>query len=151
MRPPNPVAEGSSNLPHSSSRPRLGRVVVWGAAVALGSAAAVLCVVVFTRAGWQHRDRAERSPAIAAPAPPMIDATGLDPAVARVVKEAQEAVRQDPASAGAWGKLGMVLAAHGLATGVSGLCFAEAERLDRNDPRWPYLRAVLLQEGNPEA
>ncbi len=77
------------------------------------------------------------------PLPPDIPLDGADKEVARAVDEARQGVRRRPRSAAAWGRLGMVLTANDFAeTGLT--CFAQAELLDPQDPRWPYLRAVRL-------
>src|SRR5437762_728489 len=73
------------------------------------------------------------------PVPPMVDLTGVDPAVCRAVEAARTAVLQSPKSADAWGKLGMVLMCHGLPVEASKACLVQAERLDPRQPRWPYL------------
>jgi tetratricopeptide (TPR) repeat protein len=59
-------------------------------------------------------------------------------------------VRWEPHSAAAWGRLGQLLRAHGYVP-ESNVCFAHAERLDPDDPRWPYLRGTGLQSDDPEA
>jgi tetratricopeptide (TPR) repeat protein len=73
-----------------------------------------------------------------------------DPAVAAAVEEARTAVLQAPRSARAWARLGMVLAAHQF-TAEANQCFAQAERLDPREPRWPYYQGVALSLGDPEA
>jgi tetratricopeptide (TPR) repeat protein len=84
---------------------------------------------------WKHR------PAVAEP--PLVDLSTADPAVAEAVEAALREVRQAPRSGPAWGKLGMVLAAHGFASEAR-ICFAQAEQLDPHDPRWPYYQAHIL-------
>ncbi len=44
----------------------------------------------------------------------------------------------------------MVLAVHDFAAEAL-VCLARAERLDRENARWPYYQAITLLEGNPEA
>jgi tetratricopeptide (TPR) repeat protein len=73
--------------------------------------------------------------------PPSLDWTGADPAVAAAVEAARVAVRQSPHSASAWGRLGMVLAAHDFATEAN-TCFQRAEQLDPHDGRWPYYQGT---------
>jgi tetratricopeptide (TPR) repeat protein len=77
------------------------------------------------------------------PLPPDIDAAEFDPAVAAAVKQARGAVLRTPRSGAAWGRLGLVLVAHHIDTEAC-LCFAQAEKLDPRNPRWPYLQAMLL-------
>src|SRR5438045_4087886 len=92
----------------------------------------VVIIVLWT--WWPHR--ADK------PTPPLVDLTGVDPAVQRAVTAARAAVLEHPDSAEAWGKLGMVLIGHGLPVEASNACLAEAERLDPRQPRWPYLQAT---------
>jgi tetratricopeptide (TPR) repeat protein len=75
---------------------------------------------------------------------------GADPAVAAAVELAQSAVRGAPRSADTWGRLGMVLAAHGFYP-ESIRCFNEAEQLDPLEPRWPYFQGVMLTLSDQEA
>jgi tetratricopeptide (TPR) repeat protein len=77
------------------------------------------------------------------PVPPQIELGGADPEVAQAIGEAEAAVRRSPRSAGAWGKLGMVLSANGFPYQADA-CFAQAEELDRGSPSWPYLHANHL-------
>ncbi len=86
------------------------------------------------------------------PMPPHIDLTGADPAVAEAVNAARNRVLQAPRSAAAWGRLGMVLAAHQF-TDEALECLGQAERLDARNPRWPYHQGVICQDTRrvPEA
>jgi tetratricopeptide (TPR) repeat protein len=81
---------------------------------------------------------------------PEPDLAGADPAVSAAVESAQAAVRRVPRSADAWGRLGMVLAAHGFYP-ESVTCFAEAQRLDPGEPRWPYFQGVMLTLSDRDA
>jgi protein O-GlcNAc transferase len=83
------------------------------------------------------------------PRPPEVDLTGADPEIAEAVTAAREAVLSEPDSGAAWGRLGMVLRAHEYGREANA-CFAVAERLDPDNPRWPYLRAVMLLLTDPE-
>jgi tetratricopeptide (TPR) repeat protein len=59
-------------------------------------------------------------------------------------------VLKDPRSGPTWGALGQVFLANEM-DDESLTCFAEAERLDPNEPRWPYCQAgVLLNQGRTE-
>lgn len=71
---------------------------------------------------------------------PELPMDGVDPAVAAAVGVVVERVRNDAGSGDAWGQLGMVLRANGFDE-QSNPCFAEAERRDPRNPRWPYLLA----------
>jgi tetratricopeptide (TPR) repeat protein len=87
-------------------------------------------------AAWRHW----RTPAVP---PPAVALDGLDPQVARAFASARDEVLAAPRSGSAWGNYGMVLAANHYR--VEALpCFAEAERLQPEEPRWPYLTATLL-------
>jgi tetratricopeptide (TPR) repeat protein len=67
----------------------------------------------------------------------------MEPPVAEAVRAAREQVLQEPRSASAWGGLGEVFLANGF-DGEGRVCCIEAERLDREDPRWPYFQAVVV-------
>ncbi len=117
----------------ANQRRRLNLVVAWSsvAALALGIGGTV----------W-YRGRPLD--------PPVITLTGIDPAIVAAIENARAGVLQSPSSGSAWGRLGMVLAAHDF-TAEANLCFAQAERLEAWQPRWPYYQAVALSQGNPEA
>ncbi|HLJ94925.1 MAG TPA: hypothetical protein VKU02_17250, partial [Gemmataceae bacterium] len=70
-------------------------------------------------------------------APPQMDLSNVDRAVRRAVESARTAILDRPDSAEAWGKLGMILMAHGLPVTASTACLTQAERLDPRQPRWP--------------
>ena len=74
-----------------------------------------------------------------APTPPEIALAGADPAVASAIEKALGTVRREPHSVEAWGHLGKLLrACDYVPEGI--VCFAQAERLAPNDPRWAYLQ-----------
>jgi tetratricopeptide (TPR) repeat protein len=77
------------------------------------------------------------------PAPPAPDLAGADPEVQEAIAAARQQVIDEPASARTWGRLGMLLRAHDFGAEAN-RCFAEAERLDAHDPRWPYLHGLTL-------
>jgi tetratricopeptide (TPR) repeat protein len=81
---------------------------------------------------------------------PEPDLAGTDPAVTAAIESAQAAVRRRPQSADAWGRLGMVLAAHGFYL-ESIACFAQAQRLDPGELRWPYYQGVVLTLSDRDA
>jgi tetratricopeptide (TPR) repeat protein len=87
---------------------------------------------------------------LAAPGPPPVSFADVDPAVAEAVETARRDAWWSPHSAAAWGRLGQVLRAHGFRA-ESNACLARAERLDPNDPRWPYLQGHSLQLEDAEA
>jgi tetratricopeptide (TPR) repeat protein len=76
-----------------------------------------------------------------APEPPDIDPTGIDPAIVAAVGDARARVQASPRSAEAWGRLGMMLMVHDFRDKAD-FCLALAEKLDPNEPRWPYYQAL---------
>ena len=79
---------------------------------------------------------------------PQVALKNADPEVARVVRAAQDEVSAAPQSATTWGKLGMLLYIHSFPEQAQ-QCFAQAQKLDPRDPRWPYLSGVCLLIKNP--
>jgi tetratricopeptide (TPR) repeat protein len=94
--------------------------------------------------GWYLWRRA------AAPVPPEVSLTDADPALVKAVGEARDQVLQHPYSVTSWGQLGKLLSAEEHKTEAV-RCFAEAERLEPNNPRWPYLWADALLPRDPDA
>jgi tetratricopeptide (TPR) repeat protein len=84
-----------------------------------------------------------------APPPPVVDLEGVDPAVETAIQNARQAVLNTPRSASAWGHLGLILSAFYYRTEAIA-CFAQAERLDPSQPRWPYDQALLLLLDNQD-
>jgi cytochrome c-type biogenesis protein CcmH/NrfG len=107
--------------------------------LALLAAAVGLCGAA---AGWWLRREAP-------PAPPEVDVTGADEEVARLLESLRQEVKADPRSARRWGLLGMALRAHDFGSEAN-VCFAQAERLDPREPRWPYYRGLTLVLTDPE-
>jgi len=85
-----------------------------------------------------------------APEPPSPALQGVDPAIARSITEATEAVRKTPHSGEAWGRLATILGLHDFGAEAD-ICFTQAERFSPNNARWPYLRGLLKSGENPEA
>jgi tetratricopeptide (TPR) repeat protein len=104
--------------------------------------AAVLFLAAAAVAGYLLR----RPPPRAVPA---VATAGMDEEVATVINEARAAVVARPDSAADWGRFGMVLFAQNLNDDCPAV-FAEAERLDPADARWPYLQGVALMYTEPE-
>ncbi len=75
------------------------------------------------------------------PAIPAIATAGLDAEVVAAIDEARGGIEARPQSAAAWGRLGMVLFAQDMYADCDPF-FAEAERLDPRDARWPYFRGL---------
>jgi tetratricopeptide (TPR) repeat protein len=89
-------------------------------------------------------------PRLAAPAPPDVDYKSHEPALEAAIRRARERVLKEP-SAKAWGELGEVFIANDM-DAESRVCFAQAERLDPGNPRWPYYQAgTLINAGDREA
>jgi tetratricopeptide (TPR) repeat protein len=84
------------------------------------------------------------------PEPPAIDFAQVEPEIAETITAARWEVVQKPYSGPAWGRLGMVFRAHDY-SGESSLCFAQAERLDPREPRWPYFQGITLVPIDPDA
>ncbi len=74
--------------------------------------------------------------------PPEIQTAGLDAAAVNLIQHHLDAVRSAPRSGDAWGKLGGILKSFGFRE-QAGECLAKAEKLDRKEPRWPYLQGTL--------
>jgi tetratricopeptide (TPR) repeat protein len=82
------------------------------------------------------------------PALPPFDPAGADPEAVALIEKVRAEVRARPRSGSAWGRLGMVLRAHGYGEEAL-VCFAVAEQLDPREPRWPYLRGLSLAQSDP--
>ena len=87
-----------------------------------------------------------------APPIPEIPVQDLDKETAELVAEARDALVAAPRSGEAWGRLGRVLLANEIFPDISHRCFAEAERLDPTNPRWPYFSAgyLAVNHGKPD-
>ena len=86
----------------------------------------------------------------APPEPPVIRQPGTDPAIIKAIEEARADVRKSPRAGRTWGRLGMVLSIHDILPEAD-QCFAQAERLDPREPRWPYLRGLARSGEDPGA
>ena len=80
---------------------------------------------------------------------PAVDASRLEPSARQLLETRIAQVRSNNKSAGAWGELGSVLRTFDLPREAR-QCFAEAERLDPANPRWPYFQAMLLLSEDPD-
>ncbi len=74
--------------------------------------------------------------------PPMISLEGVEKPIADAIRTAREQVEEQPRSAEAWGQLGKLLLAHRFDREAD-QCFAQAEKLDAAQPRWPYYQGLL--------
>ena len=77
--------------------------------------------------------------------PPVVSLEGIDPDVASAITLARTKVEDAPHSAEAWGFLAKVLLANGLASEAE-VCLRQTEKLDGNNPRWSYYRALAISE-----
>ena len=80
---------------------------------------------------------------------PVFPRDGLDAEVAALIETACAGIKSNPGSADAWGHLGMVLFAQNMYTPCIGV-FAEAEKQDPRDPRWPYFGGLALMLERPK-
>src|SRR5205085_5778672 len=116
----------------------------WAASVL---SAAALCAIggalLWNRSSSPSQPAASARAPEASPEPPTVESPDLDPAIKRVLEEARRAVLKSPESAAAWGQLGLVLTAHSFHVPAR-VCFARAEELDPQEPRWPYFQGKSL-------
>lgn len=80
-----------------------------------------------------------------APDVPDVPLEGQETEVADKVNDARAALVKAPRSAANWGHLGQVLLANEISADVAAICFLQAERLEPDNPRWPYFAGALLQ------
>ncbi len=81
------------------------------------------------------------------PEPPVVDSEENE--VRRVIQEYHQKLLQQRRQASAWGEYGTILLAH-LFDREADECFAVASRLDPNDPRWFYGRALIALKRRPQ-
>jgi tetratricopeptide (TPR) repeat protein len=82
---------------------------------------------------------------------PEIPIAQLDAAASKVIEQHVQAVRDNPRSGAAWGELGAILKSYEFRNEAL-YCLGQAERLDPQQPRWPYLiGATLLDDSRAEA
>ena len=104
-----------------------------------------VCVTMAAGIWWLRR-----MPVRPVPAPPIADLTGSDPQIAASVERARKDVTLKPHSGAAWGNLGSVLVVHKFHHEAL-TCLAEAEKLQPEEPRWPYLQGIVLLSWDPDA
>ena len=85
-------------------------------------------------------------PALVIPAP---ETSGLSARITAEFSRATTAVRAHPRSATDWGHFGQLCMAHQFSAEALS-CFRTAANLAPQDPRWPYLQGVLLEESDLE-
>ena len=84
------------------------------------------------------------------PEVPGIEGWTGEPQVAAKIEEARQAVLDEPRSAAAFARLGMIFQAHRLYSQASD-CYREALELAPGEPRWPYLAALSIRKLDLEA
>jgi tetratricopeptide (TPR) repeat protein len=85
-----------------------------------------------------------------APQPPEVALEAVGPGVAEDIAAARAIVQKVPYSAAAWGHLGLMLQLYSFFPEAV-TCFAQAEALEPNNPRWPYLQGLILaRSSDPE-
>lgn len=85
-----------------------------------------------------------------APEPPVIALENLEPEVAATIADASAGVKDSPRSGQAWGRLGMILYAHG-ALAEAAQAFGHAVRFDSKNGKWSYFLGQLLLRDDPAA
>jgi tetratricopeptide (TPR) repeat protein len=84
------------------------------------------------------------------PSPPEVPSEDLEARVKESLSRVREQALNNPSSADAWGTLGKHFLANDLRAEAS-ICLAQAERLDPNDPQWPYLQVFpFMNDGTLE-
>jgi tetratricopeptide (TPR) repeat protein len=84
------------------------------------------------------------------PKVPMPDLTDATPELETAVNAAAARIDEAPSAADAWGKYGMLLAAHRF-TVEAVAAYDKANELAPHDWRWPYLKFVALEHADPPA
>lgn len=79
-----------------------------------------------------------------------IDAAKLEPTAAQLVQDHWKRVLEAPESGEAWGELGALLKSYELRDSAL-KCLKEAERLESQEGRWPYLIGLILATEEPRA
>jgi tetratricopeptide (TPR) repeat protein len=83
------------------------------------------------------------------PDPPSPNLDRTDESAQRLVRSARQKVEASPRSGAEWGQYGLVLRGYGFSTEARA-AFAQAERLDPKNPRWPYFQAMLFTVDQPQ-
>jgi tetratricopeptide (TPR) repeat protein len=82
--------------------------------------------------------------------PPEVPQAETDPRVVEAIEAQRTKVRQEPRSGEAWGRLGQILMAQTHYEPAM-TCFAQAERFDPKNARWPYYQGLWRARRDPAA
>jgi tetratricopeptide (TPR) repeat protein len=134
-RPNKPTGTVSPPVPAPTIVPSFWRRrrVVLGIVLLLGLAAG---------GWWAYSIWNPRPPAI-----PEINLADVDSEIVDAITKARADVVKTPRSEAAWGKLAMVLHAHGFYDQAF-VCYGVAAEMDTKDPRWPYLQGLIFMRGD---
>ena len=105
-----------------------------------GIAACALALLLAFRSGLLRRG----------PEVPDPDRSAMEPQVAAKIEKGRETVLAAPESSEAWGRLAMVLHAHGLEREAAA-CYRRASELSPGEFRWTYLLAHALRDADAVA
>ncbi len=94
--------------------------------------------------------RDDAAPPVVAPPIPDPPLQEAEQPVRQKIAAARASLALTPESAGAWGRLGIVLDAHGLYADAL-VCYRHATALNANDARWPQLAGMVLAVDDPAA
>lgn len=132
---------GTDAKADSNPSPRKKRPFVW--LIVLGLVAVGTYLIVARP--WQQPTEEDSLPSKAEIPQPQL--SGLSPNSVAVMNSALNAVKQSPEDGDAWGKLGMGFYAHEKIDEAI-LCFEQAEKLAKSNPKWPYLLGMVIAESD---
>lgn len=145
------ACRNSNGASRGPERRVIRRTLIFIAAtVALAAGIAATVILLQGRVWNGNADRETRGPAPEIPGADVAATLSADPAVIRAVSDARQAVRQNPASAADWGRLGMTLAVNGYPDEAV-RALVQAQQLDPAEPRWPYFLGSDLCHPAPSA
>jgi tetratricopeptide (TPR) repeat protein len=121
---------------------------IWKIVLSHPKTVALLALVIGITV-WLWQIRQQRVRAVLSELPE-IETWRLEPGMPEIIAEARASVEASPFSGRAWGKLGVVLLAQDFVAEAAD-SLAQAEKLDPNEFRWPYLRGICLDRTDPHA
>lgn len=110
-------------------------------------ACCILAVAAAGGVGWWRCAKPKTELQIAEP--PIPDLRRATRPVVEIIASHRDEVLRQPNSGKAWGELGMVLFAH-QCEAEAATCFEQAQALEPQEYRWPYLTAMLLGVSDTE-